>query len=141
MSLASPETIRSLQRKLYVKAKEEPSYRFYSLYDKIYRQDILRHAYSLAKAKGGAPGVDGETFEKIEEGGSAAMLAGVPMGEGPIGGDCSVTTVVISDHGKGDRPDGKLGSKSPCRLGGNLVRSARGTSNSTGRSESEPVKP
>jgi len=71
----------------------------------------------------------------------AAMLADVPMGESPIGGDCSVTTVVISDHGKGDRPDGKLGSKSPCWLGGNPVRSARGTSNSTGRSESEPKKP
>jgi hypothetical protein len=45
------------------------------------------------------------------------MLADV-LSESPIGGDCSVTTVVISDHGKGDRPDGKLGSKSPCWLGG-----------------------
>ena len=69
------------------------------------------------------------------------MLADVPMGESPIGGTCSVATVVISDRGKGDRPVGKLGSKSPGWLGGNPVRSARGTSKSTGRSESEPVKP
>lgn len=74
-------------------------------------------------------------------GGRAAMLAGVPMGESPIGGDCPVTTVVISDRGKGDRPGGKLGSKSPRRLGASLVRSARGTSNSTGRRKSEPGKP
>ena len=71
----------------------------------------------------------------------AAMLADVPMGEGPIGGVCSVTTVVISNRGKGDRPVGKLGSKSPGWLGEAPVRSARGTSNSTGRSESDPVKP
>jgi hypothetical protein len=73
------------------------------------------------------------------------MLADVPMGESPIGGHCSVTTVVISDREKGDRLDGKLGSKSLGWLGKSPVRSAKETSNSTGRSksrsESEPVKP
>jgi hypothetical protein len=73
------------------------------------------------------------------------MLADVPMGESPIGGNCSVTTVVISDREKGDRLDGKLGSKSLGWLGETPVRSARKTSNSTGRSKSksecEPVKP
>jgi hypothetical protein len=69
------------------------------------------------------------------------MLADDPMGESPIGGDCSVTTVAISDRGKGDRPDGKLGSKSPRWPEETLVRSARGANNSTGRSESKPVKP
>ena len=55
MSLRTPEKIRTLQKKLYLKAKAEPDYRFYLLYDKIFREDILRHAYRLAKAKGGAP--------------------------------------------------------------------------------------
>src|SRR5580704_9396340 len=58
MSLTTPDNIRTLQRKLYVKAKAEPDFRFYLLYDKIFRSDILIHAWSLAKANGGAPGVD-----------------------------------------------------------------------------------
>ena len=66
MSLTSPEEIRSLQRNLYAKAKKEPDFRFYSLYDKVYRTDILAHAYLLAKANKGAEGVDGMTFEAIE---------------------------------------------------------------------------
>jgi RNA-directed DNA polymerase len=65
--LETPEKIRELQRKLYRKAKQEPNYRFYLLYDKVYRRDILSHAYRLVKANKGASGVDGLTFGAIEE--------------------------------------------------------------------------
>lgn len=76
MSLQTPEKIRRLQRKLYVKAKREPAYRFYLLYDKVWRADLLEHAYRLCRSNGGAAGVDGQTFADIEaaEGGAEAWL-------------------------------------------------------------------
>lgn len=68
MLLATPDAIRTLQRKLYAKAKQEPAYRFYALYDKLYRADILSHAWRLVRANRGSPGVDGISFEAIENG-------------------------------------------------------------------------
>jgi RNA-directed DNA polymerase len=66
VSLVTPETIRTLQRALYAKAKGAPDYRFYTLYDKLYREDILGFAYRCCRANAGAPGVDDQSFEDIE---------------------------------------------------------------------------
>jgi RNA-directed DNA polymerase len=77
MSLATPGKIRELQIKLYRKAKNEPGYRFYMLYDKMYREDILSHAYELARANKGAPGVDGQSFAEIESRGLGEWLSGI----------------------------------------------------------------
>src|SRR5712671_1432542 len=77
MSLTTPSKIRELQIKLYRKAKNEPEFRFYQLYDKVYREDILSHAYALAKANNGAPGVEGESFQDIESGGRGEGMNGL----------------------------------------------------------------
>lgn len=74
--LTTPENIRTLQRKLYRKAKQEPACRFHALYDKVYRADILSHAYDLVRANRGSAGIDGVTFKDIEaEEGVPAFLA------------------------------------------------------------------
>src|SRR3977135_3543204 len=77
MSLETPIKIRMLQRKLYQKAKEEPSYRFYLLYDKMHREDVLAHAYALVKSNQGAPGVDGQSFWGIASQGLEEWLRGI----------------------------------------------------------------
>jgi RNA-directed DNA polymerase len=74
MSLIPPPTVGKLQAALHAKAKEAPGYRFYALYDKVYRSDVLTHAYERCRANGGAAGVDGQTFEDIEEYGVAKWL-------------------------------------------------------------------
>lgn len=66
MSLQAPDKVQKLQRVLQAKAKAESDFRFYALYDKIYRQDVLAHAYRLTRAKRGSAGVDGQDFEAIE---------------------------------------------------------------------------
>src|SRR3954447_1180871 len=66
MSLPPPPKVQKLQEALHAKAKGSPGYRFYALYDKVYRKDILEFAYIRCRANGGAPGVDRQRFEDIE---------------------------------------------------------------------------
>jgi len=104
MSPVTPDKIRSLQRKLYCKAKAEPDFRFYVLYDKICREDILHHAYRTARANAGAPGVDGVTFAQIEERGLEGWLAGLreELVSKTYRPD-PVQRVMIPKHGGGER--------------------------------------
>jgi RNA-directed DNA polymerase len=107
MSLATPSKIRELQIKLYRKAKNEPGYRFYMLYDKIYREDILAHAYALARANQGAPGVDGQTFERIESAGVEEWLTGIRQElRNKTYQPQPVRRVIIPKPGGGERPLG-----------------------------------
>ena len=107
MSLETPIQIRELQRKLYLKAKAEPNYRFYLLYDKIYREDMLAHGYALAKANRGAPGVDGQTFEQIETAGREEWLDGIRKDlRTKTYRPQPVRRVVIPKAGGGERPLG-----------------------------------
>jgi len=66
MSLTTPPTVGKLQAALHGKAKAEPGYRFYLLYDKLYRKDVLAHAYACCRENRSAAGVDHQTFEDIE---------------------------------------------------------------------------
>jgi RNA-directed DNA polymerase len=107
MSLQTPTKIRTLQRKLYCKAKAEPEYRFYLLYDKVWRADVLAHAWALAKANGGAPGVDGATFAGIEAAGVEEWLAGLRAElRDRIYRPQPVRRVSIPKRGGGERPLG-----------------------------------
>ena len=107
MSLTTPESIRTLQRKLYCKAKAEPAYRFYLLYDKIHRDDILAHAYALARANAGAPGVDGMTFAAVEAMGQGEWLAAIRKDlVAKTYRPAPVRRVMIPKPGGGERPLG-----------------------------------
>jgi RNA-directed DNA polymerase len=107
MSLQTPVAIRTLQRKLYDKAKAEPGFRFYLLYDKVWRADILVHAYDLARANKGAPGVDGTTFERIEAAGLEDWLTRLGEELRTKTYRCRpVRRVMIPKPGGGERPLG-----------------------------------
>src|SRR6202521_2748853 len=107
MSLETPIMIRMLQRKLYQKAKGEPSYRFYLLYDKMYREDILAHAYALVKSNQGAPGVDGQSFWGIETLGLEEWLSGIRNDlRAKTYQPQAVRRVMIPKPGGGERPLG-----------------------------------
>jgi len=64
-NLSTPKSVQKLQKALHAKAKTEADFRFYALYDKIYREDILAHAYAQCRSNRGAPGVDGQDFADV----------------------------------------------------------------------------
>jgi RNA-directed DNA polymerase len=74
VSLQAQSKLEELRGKLYAKAKAEPAFRFYVLYDKVYRRDVLAEALRISKENRGAPGVDGQTFEQIKEYGEERWL-------------------------------------------------------------------
>ena len=74
MSLTTPESVQKLLAALHDKAKKSPAFRFYALYDKVHRKDVLGFAYACSKANGGAAGVDGQSFEDIESYGAERWL-------------------------------------------------------------------
>src|SRR5215468_11077583 len=74
MSLSTPESVQKLQTALHDKAKEAPNLRFYALYDKVYRKDVLAFAYECCEANGGAAGVDGQTILYDFRGGAWMIL-------------------------------------------------------------------
>jgi len=87
VSLQPPEKTRKLQEALHAQAKSAPTYRFYTLYDKVYRMDVLWHAYERCRANDGSAGVDGQTFEDIEAYGRWEWLGelaeGLSQGDSP----------------------------------------------------------
>jgi RNA-directed DNA polymerase len=106
-SLETPDKVRELQIKLYRKAKSEPGFRFYQLYDKVYREDVLLRAWRLAKANAGAPGVDGQSFEDIESRGLMEWLNGLRQElHDKTYRPQPVRRVMIPKPGGGERPLG-----------------------------------
>ena len=100
MRLTTPERVRTLQRKLYRKAKHEPAYRFYSLYDKAHRADILSHAYNLVRYNRGSAGIDGMTFEAIEAAEGVRLEEGACLTVKNIGKPCAGEPHARFDEGE-----------------------------------------
>jgi RNA-directed DNA polymerase len=106
-SLEIPDKVRDLQIKLYRKAKNEPEFRFYQLYDKVYREDVLRRAWTISKTNHGVPGVDGVSFEDIEEAGLKEWMDGLRKDlHDKTYKPLPVKRVMIEKPGGGERPLG-----------------------------------
>jgi RNA-directed DNA polymerase len=107
VSLHTPDSVRRLQRALYVKAKQEPEFRFYLLYDKVCRDDVLTHAYRLSREARGAAGADGVEFADIEAVGVESWLTALrkELRERTYR-PAPVRRVMIPKPGGGERPFG-----------------------------------
>ena len=106
-SLEIPDKVRDLQIKLYRKAKKEPNFRFYQLYDKVYREDVLRRAWSLSRGNNGNPGADEESFKDIESKGLQEWLNGLGKElHDKTYRPQPVERVMIEKPGGGERPLG-----------------------------------
>ena len=79
--IKTPISSQDLRRSLYVKAKAEPTWRFWGLYVHVCKMETLQEAYQMAKSNGGAPGSDGVTFRAIEESGVESFLKQIPLGQ------------------------------------------------------------
>jgi len=104
MASSSPaRKLEELRGKLYSKAKTEPTFRFHSLYDKVYRWDVLNEALRLSREKNCAPGVDGQTFDQIREYGEERWLQEL---QDKTYRPQPVRRVLIPKPGGGERPLG-----------------------------------
>lgn len=107
VSLTTPTKLEEFRAKLYAKAKAEPTFRFYALYDKIHRWDVLTEALRQSKQKKGAAGVDGQTFEQIETHGEERWLEELQRElQGKVYRPQPVRRVLIPKPGGGERPLG-----------------------------------
>ncbi len=88
VSLPPSPKVQKLQAALHAKAKGSPAFRFYALYDKVYRKDILAYAYACCRSNGGAPGVDGRGFAEIESYGVARWLGELAEELRDLSGSC-----------------------------------------------------
>jgi hypothetical protein len=113
-NLTTPKSVQKLQTALHAKAKAEAGYRFYALYDKISREDILAHAYAQCRSNKGAPGVDGQDFADIEAYGVQRWL-----GELALAIRQETTGRTLSEECSYRRPTANLGrwASRPCAIG------------------------
>ncbi len=107
VSLATPEKVQKLRSALYEAAKRDRKRRFHQLYDKVWREDVIEHAYAICRSNGGASGVDEVTFERIEAEGREAWLAGLGQElRDRTYEPAAVRRVLIPKPGGGERPLG-----------------------------------
>ncbi len=113
-NLSTPKTVQKLQKALHAKAKAEAEYRFYALYDKISREDILAHAYAQCRSNKGAPGVDGQNFADVEAYGVRRRL-----GELALALRKKLTNRTPSEECSYQRPTANSGRSAsrPCGIG------------------------